>query len=454
MTSFCFRVGCQGHTDMIPTKILKILALALAATLTNLVIVASADTGNGDRGQQFTIAVIPDTQNYLDYTHQKDEGFPFNANDLFMEQMQYIASNLKSQGGDIAFVTSLGDVWQHGTKVIDEEHEARGFKAISDHFMAASFAPSEKTVTVEMANAHEGFSLIAGKTPFSVVPGNHDYDAIWWDSRFPPTAKSLDEIDPHALTNLGVLHAGGLDNFRAVFGAETEFFKDQPWYVASHDGGADSAQVFVAGGYRFLHIGLQFNPPNTSLEWAAKIIQRYKGLPTIVTTHDYMNAQAERISNPVIDSHRVDPVHNTPEMVWEKFVSQHDQIFLVLCGHQHGQAARVDSNTEGNPVWQILADYQHRAQTAIEAGVEVTKMFKGIGDGWMRLMSFDFSGAEPTLTVKTYSTHYKKFSRETPEYAQWYKDQEEPTLTDSDYQEVDDFVITLSGFTSRFEREG
>jgi len=47
---------------------------------------------------------------------------------------------------------------------IDEEHEARGFKAMSDHFMAASFAPSEKTVTVEMANAHEGFSLIAGKT--------------------------------------------------------------------------------------------------------------------------------------------------------------------------------------------------------------------------------------------------------------------------------------------------
>ena len=44
--------------------------------------------------------------------------------------------------------------------MIDEEHEARGFKAMSDHFMAAPFAPSKKTVTVEMANAHEGFNNV------------------------------------------------------------------------------------------------------------------------------------------------------------------------------------------------------------------------------------------------------------------------------------------------------
>lgn len=58
----------------------------------------------------FTIAVIPDTQNYLDFTHQTAEGFPFDASELFLEQMAYIAENLESEGGEIAFVTSLGDV--------------------------------------------------------------------------------------------------------------------------------------------------------------------------------------------------------------------------------------------------------------------------------------------------------------------------------------------------------
>ena len=61
----------------------------------------------------FTIAAIPDTQNYLDYTHQTAEGFPFDANELFLAQMRYVARNLRSQGGDIVFVTALGDVWQH-----------------------------------------------------------------------------------------------------------------------------------------------------------------------------------------------------------------------------------------------------------------------------------------------------------------------------------------------------
>ena len=66
-------------------------------------------------GTTFTLAAIPDTQNYLDYSHQTAEGFPFDANELFYAQLRYVASNLKSQGGDIAFVTALGDVWQHAT---------------------------------------------------------------------------------------------------------------------------------------------------------------------------------------------------------------------------------------------------------------------------------------------------------------------------------------------------
>jgi hypothetical protein len=75
----------------------------------------------------FTIAVIPDTQNYLDYTHQTEEGFPFDARDMFIKQMEYIAANTESAGGEIAFVTGLGDVWQHQTLIMDPDHMMRGF---------------------------------------------------------------------------------------------------------------------------------------------------------------------------------------------------------------------------------------------------------------------------------------------------------------------------------------
>ena len=314
------------------------LALGLVAACTTP---AAAPAPAVAPDTEFTIAVLPDTQNYLDYTHQTAEGFPFEASELFLEQMQYVADNLESAGGDIAFVTSLGDVWQHQTLDMDEEHKARGFKTAPNPVMDAHFAPTPKVKTVEMPKAHEGFSLIAGKTPFSVVPGNHDYDSMFTDSKFPPKATSPMEVDPKDLrASLGILHPAGLDNFRSVFGADTAFFKDQPWYVSSHDGGADSAQIFEAGGYRFLHIGLQFDPPDATLDWAASVIAQYPGLPTIVSTHDYMTKEGERVPNPIVDGHAVDPIHNNPEMVWEKLISQNDQIFLVLCGHEHGQLIR------------------------------------------------------------------------------------------------------------------
>lgn len=394
---------------------------------------------------RFTIAVIPDTQNYVDYTHQKAEGFPFDAREMFIEQLQYVADNAASKGGDIAFLSALGDVWQHQTLEIDPSHAKRGFKAVPGTSFARHFAPSPKVRTVEMPNARMGYQIINNTMPFSVVPGNHDYDAMWVDSKFPPAEKA-DITNP---ASFGMLHPGGLDNFRSVFGAGSEFFKDKPWYVASHDGGADSAQMFTAGGYRFLHIGLQFDAPNASLDWAAQVIAQHPGLPTIVTMHDYMDKEARRIPNPIIDAHAADPtVDNTPQMIWDKLLSQHDQIFLVLCGHEHGQAFRTDANKFGNKVHQVLADYQDRAQTARDAGVTTPHL--GIGDGWLRLMRFDMDGDVPTIKVETYSSRLRKFSRDTAQYAAWYKQQEKPTLSDAAFHGEDNFTIFLDDFRKRF----
>jgi hypothetical protein len=416
---------------------------SIASFVSALVLTASpahaADPGS------FTIAVLPDTQNYMDYTHQKAENFPFDASELFLGQMKFVAENLQSQGGDIAFVTSLGDVWQHQSLKIDPEHAARGFKTVPNAVLDEHFAPTPKVRSVEMPMAKRGFEMIAGQVPFSVVPGNHDYDAMWTHS----VPEGGARFDPKDMTKLGMLHPGGLSNFRSVFGDQTPFFKDQPWYVASHDGGADSAQIFTAGGYRFLHIGLQFDPPNASLEWAASVLKRYPGLPTIVSTHDYMDNAGQRLPNPIIDASAADPQDNSPQMVWDKLISQHDQIFLVLCGHEHGQALRTDDNKFGHDVYQVLSDYQDRGQTAKDAGVKSAYPV-AIGDGWLRLMTFDLSGARPGIQVRTYSTHYKQHSGEAPNYAQWYKAQEKPKLSDEAFLRQDEFRIELSDFQARF----
>src|SRR3546814_15072005 len=76
--------------------------------------------------------LIPDTQNYIDFSHQREAGFPIDAKEIFFDQMEYIARNARSAGGDIVFATAVGDIWQHGSKPIDAKHAAMGQKSISN----------------------------------------------------------------------------------------------------------------------------------------------------------------------------------------------------------------------------------------------------------------------------------------------------------------------------------
>lgn len=396
---------------------------------------------------RFTIAVIPDTQFYLDYTHQRAEGFPFDAREMFFEQMRYIAAAARSQGGDIVFATSVGDVWEHQTKRMDPEHAARGLKALPNPFLDKYLAPTEKTRTVEMAAARAGYRILRDKLPFSVVPGNHDYDALWTDPRFPPAADPLNA--PGHLRPYGMLHPGGLENWTSIFGDRSEFFKGKPWYVASFRDGANSAQVFEGGGYRFLHIGLEMAPSDEVLRWATSVLHAHPGQPTIISTHDHLDTSARRLPNPAVDMEAVDPDHNNPEQLWQKFLRRHDQIFLVLSGHEHAQAFRTDSNDAGHKVYQLLADYQARAQSAYDAGLKPDPSL-GIGDGWLRLMRFDMSGDDPTIAVKTYSTHYRAYATDIANYAAWYRDQEKPGMSDEAFATQDTFEISLDDFRKRF----
>jgi hypothetical protein len=409
---------------------------ALAFALTSG---AVAETRKDD--QRFTIAVLPDTQNYMDYKKQRAENFPFDARELFLDQMAFIARNVKSAGGDIAFVTAVGDIWQHPSLAFDDAHAAEGLKPDPANTIVARYAPNPQGVALEQDAARRGFQLIAGKVPFSAVPGNHDYDAFWADSRFPPVAGTP--------TPFGQLHYGGLTNYNAVFGSDTPFFRNQRWYVAHYNGGANSAQIFEAGGYRFLHIGLEMAPYDDVLAWASGVVNRHKGLPTIITIHDHLNPRGERKASATVDFKAVQAAHNNPEDVWQKFLSRHDQIFLVLSGHQFGQSQRVDAGASGGKVWQLLADYQERARS-IRAVDPEGKISGGTGDGWMRLMTFDLAGDAPSIKVRTYSTYFNAYSSDLAMYAEWYRPREQPNMTDAEFLAQDDFDIALDDFRARF----
>lgn len=329
--------------------------------LCGLAVVASAE--------RFTIAVISDTQNYTDYRHQTAAGFPIDQADIYHRQMQWIADRGVNNGGSIAFATHVGDLWQnYGTA------NARN---------------------IEIPIAEAAMSRLDDALPYSVVAGNHDYDV-------------------RSAAN-GTVDGGTL--FNQYFGPDSRHFAGQSWYRGSFNNGMNSYQIFDGGGRQMLHLGLELEPSDAALAWAQGVIDANPGLPTIVTTHEYLCFAYDYTSPGTAwrleDTYRLGYDRNTPQELWDEFLSKNQQIFMVLCGHNYngadlGESARTDLNDAGYKVYQLLSDYQGRTEIWDQLGVDrsVYKTNRG-GDGWLRLMEFDFEAGK--IYVSTYSTELGRY---------------------------------------------
>ena len=323
-------------------------------------------------GGAFSIAVVPDTQNMIDYKHQTASGFPIDASELFLGEMRWIAERAASRGGDVVFAAAVGDVWQHQSIAMDSQHATRGFKATPNPWFATELEVTPQTREVEMPIAHRGYEILANAgVPFGVAPGNHDYDAMWSDARYPPVTDQR-QIDMTPKT-LGMLHVGGLQNFERVFGATAALLRGQAlvrrelrrWRQQRSD---------VLGGGLYL-------PSHRTRDVARGCGPRVGGVgdrrssrrPYHRLDPRLPERERRRRANPIIDLPAVDPTHNSAEDLWRELISAHDQIFLVLCGHHHGVARRTDRNAAGHEVLQLLADYQDRGQAALDAGVPLVR---------------------------------------------------------------------------------
>jgi hypothetical protein len=425
------------------------VALLVAQTLGGVQaqpVSTATDTG-------FAIVVVPDTQNAIDYTHQKSAGFALDSADIFIEQMRDIAGRGTANGGNVVFVAAVGDVWQHLSSAMDPEHYARGMRSMENPILGLEqdIAP-EPTANFEIPKAIEGYRLISeAGIPFGVAPGNHDYDAIWSVEGFTPSDKAPGTRE-RTVADLGLVHIGGLSSFRSAFGSDTDFFRDKDWYVGGYDGGG-SAQIFAAGGYRFLHFAFEMHAGDDVLAWAQGIINQNPGLPTLISTHDFLDSAGERKPDPLTDLALGDPDgNNSAEQIWQEFISTNDQILMVFSGHQLGQATRIDANAAGHKVYQMLSDYQGRGQAGVDAGqpLQSNGVATGIGDGWYRELTFHLNGETPTVDVKTWSSHYRSYSSALATYATWYKSVEQPAMSDAAFNAADEFTLPLDDFYARF----
>ena len=165
-------------------------------------------------------------------------------------------------------------------------------------------------------------------------------------------------------------------------------FKKYKWYGGASASGFSSCQRFSGGGYNFLAIALRVDPSVEEIAWAKKVMAANAKMPVILTTHQFLTPQGGLGEGLVVP----EPGGLKPGEVWDRLVKDSPQIFMVLCGHYHGEAYLVMKNGAGQDVHVILQDYQNE-----ENG----------GNGWLRIIGFHPDKGR--IEVQTYSPTLKQY---------------------------------------------
>jgi len=320
---------------------ISVALFVLLASLSQLVVAVDplpAKEQDLKKGKSFTLAVLPDTQFYCDTRLKLSK--KWGNGDLrryFFEQTRWVRDNHKRL--NIAFLVHEGDIVQA------DAHE-------------------------EWAIAKEAMSVLDGHVPYCLCLGNHDMGFKKSNNKYG-----------------GDIAVNRTTHFNKYFPRE-KFAKTKEFGGTfdpkRHD---NSWYHFDASGMNFLIVSLECKPRNEVLEWANKIVAGHPEHRVIVLTHAYMRANGKRI-----DKLGYKIKGNAGEEMWQKLVSKHKNVFMVLCGHSSGEAVLTSKGDHGNQVHQVLSDYQN---------------LNNGGESWLRYMVF-----EPTqnkIKVYTYNPALNKF---------------------------------------------
>lgn len=278
----------------------------------------------------WTLVVLPDTQRY-------SQDFP----DTFVNQTQWIVDNRDKRS--IAFVVHEGDI-------------------------------CNANKPEQWKNAQKAISILDGKVPYALAPGNHDYSGVLNRDTL------MSEYFPVERLRKSLSFGGTYERNRIE----------------------SSYHFFSAGGRDWIVIALETFPRDGVLKWADKVLKTYPNRSGIIVTHAYLYNDNTRYDYKSPTQQRWAPHpagkhtegRNDGEEIWQKLVSPNPNVVFVFNGHVLGDGAgRLTSIGEhGQTVHQILLNCQSYPEG---------------GSGYLGLVEFLPDGR--TVQFKTYSTTTGKY---------------------------------------------
>jgi len=248
----------------------------------------------------------------------------------------------------------------------------------------------------EWAVANKCLEKLNGKVPYALIRGNHDdwddFNRHLHNGFYENTVDGMMKSGPVELTDPdqpGVMQIVNPDGSIGLITRE----EDTPEGGTVQGDLTNSYRYFSAYGVNYLILTLDFAPNEEMLNWANKVIAAHPDHRVIVMTHAYLYRDGTTIDAddcyPPTYYDGYENAQNGDEM-WEKCFSKHENIVLVLSGHDPWQhiTYRQDKGDQGNVVTQMLIDPQY-----VDHFIGSTAM----------VAMFYFSADGETLTVRYYS---------------------------------------------------
>lgn len=155
---------------------------------------------------------------------------------------------------------------------------------------------------------------------------------------------------------------------------------------------------FSVGDVKYIVFALTVGPDDDILNWVGDIAKKNPDHNIIITTHVYLTDKGTHTEAPASNHKKYYGV-NGGEEIWDKLVSKHENIIMVLSGHYTQRAIeRAYTRTKnGNYVAEMMIDAEQPDED-----------FKDIG-GLGLVAMFYFSDNGKRLDVRYYSTVHDKY---------------------------------------------
>ncbi len=191
--------------------------------------------------------------------------------------------------------------------------------------------------------AADAFNNLMGQVPYVFVAGNHDM------------ANTTTDGEGNVIRNTNGLNtAFPFDTWEPYIDGYFEEGKIDNMYVLTED----------AAGQKYMMLGLEFQPRDTVLEWANRVVAEHPDHKVIVSTHGYQQYSHESKNQYHISGDEYASVcgddSNTGSEIWDKFVRKHANIQAVFCGHVYQEDIHVTTSIgdNGNTVVEVISNAQ------------------------------------------------------------------------------------------------